>query len=148
MKKKFIYFLTLVFALCACSKDKYENNLPYVDVYFVVSPITDFGGILQAPGKTVFVGCNHNGGQSCGYNNHGIIVCSMMQSETYAAYLATCPRDSTKLQVMDGRILKAKCNKCNSEFDLENNGLSGNLRLIRYNIQNLIANKNFIVSSR
>ena len=139
----------LLFLILACSKDNYVNNIPYFEVHFVVSPITDFGGELQAPGKIKIVGCNHNGGQSCGYKNHGIIVCSMMQSESYAAYAATCPLDLNKLEIVNAGILKVKCNKCDNVFELDNNGLaSKNLRLIRYNIQTLIANKNFIVSSR
>ncbi|MDR1553407.1 MAG: hypothetical protein LBS69_08100 [Prevotellaceae bacterium] len=135
MRIKYIFFLTFLFLLLSCGESKYENNIPYKRVSFNVYPLTDFNKILTAPGQIAVTGsCNHNGGQSCGYKDHGVIVCRMMESDSYAAYAATCPIDLTKLQIVNDAVLKAKCSKCNRTFELDNNGLCGNVRLLAYRI--------------
>ncbi|MDR1984548.1 MAG: hypothetical protein LBQ28_06985 [Prevotellaceae bacterium] len=148
MEMKFIFFLTFLFLLCSCGESKYENNIPHKDVYFIVYPLTDFNKALTSPGRLAITNsCTHNGGQSCGYKDHGIIVCRMMSSDTYAAYAATCPSDLTKLQIVNDAVLKVKCSKCGSAFELDNNGLSGNKRLLRYRIQMSVTNQYFIVKN-
>jgi hypothetical protein len=147
MRLKFKYFLTFLclFAL-SCGKSKYENNIPYKKILFQVFPLTDFGGELTSPGGLVITpSCNHHGGQSCGYENHGTIICRMLASDAYAAYAATCPIDLTKLQIVNNTILKVKCSKCNRVYELDNNGLSGNARLLRYRIKMSITDQFFTV---
>ncbi|MDR0754274.1 MAG: hypothetical protein LBF04_02685, partial [Prevotellaceae bacterium] len=111
MRIKYTYFLTFLFLFLSCDKDKYENNIPNTNVFFRVFPLIDFDKKLASPGGCVIVGCNHRGEQSCGYKDHGVIVCRMMTSDTYAAYAATCPIDLTKLQIVNNALLKAKCSK-------------------------------------
>ncbi|MDR0420530.1 MAG: hypothetical protein LBH30_03655 [Prevotellaceae bacterium] len=148
MRIKYIYFLTFLFLLCACGESKYENNIPYKDVRFTVYPLTDFNKILTSPGGIgITKSCNHNGGQSCCYKDHGIFVCRMLTSDSYAAYAATCPIDLSKLEIVNEVILKVKCGKCNRIFELDNNGLSGNVRLLGYRIQMSIANLSFLVTN-
>ncbi|MDR0754956.1 MAG: hypothetical protein LBF04_06170 [Prevotellaceae bacterium] len=143
---KNIYFLTFLFLFLSCSEDKYENNIPFQEVSFQVFPLTDFNKILTSPGKVAITNsCHHNNGQSCGYKDHGIIVCRMMTSDTYAAYAGTCPIDLTKLHILNDAVLKVKCSKCNRIFELDNNGLCGNARLTRYRIIMSITNQFFIV---
>ncbi|MDR2652692.1 MAG: hypothetical protein LBC68_10350 [Prevotellaceae bacterium] len=132
MKLKCIYFLT-IFLFLSCSESKYENNIPYHKVNFQVFPFIDFDKKLTSPGGCVIVGCNHRG-SSCGYQDHGVIVCRMMTSDAYAAYAATCPVDLTKLQIVNDAVLKVKCSKCNRIFELDNDGLCGNVRLTRYRV--------------
>jgi hypothetical protein len=117
-------------------------------VYFQVFYLTDFNKVLTSPGGIAVTGsCNHNGGQSCGYKDHGIIVCRMLTSDSYAAYAATCPIDLTKLEIMKDAVLKVKCSKCSRIFELDNNGLSGNARLHRYKITMSITNQFFTVTN-
>ena len=146
MKTNFTYFLTFLLLFVSCGKSPYENNIPYKRIGFQVFPTLDFNKELTSPGGIVITSsCNHRGGQSCGYENHGTIVCRMLASDTYAAYAATCPIDLNKLQIVNNAILKVKCNKCSRVFELDNNGLSGKARLLRYRIQMSIADLSFIV---
>ncbi|MDR1199408.1 MAG: hypothetical protein LBK94_10455 [Prevotellaceae bacterium] len=135
MRIKYMYFLTFLFLLWACGKSKYEDNIPDKEVSFNVFPLIDFDKALTSPGGLVVTkSCNHNNGQSCGYKDHGIFVCRMITSDSYAAYAATCPIDLTELQIEKDKVLKVKCSKCNRVFELDNNGLSGNARLRGYKI--------------
>ncbi|MDR3286174.1 MAG: hypothetical protein LBT27_01855 [Prevotellaceae bacterium] len=146
MKKNFIYFFIFLFSTWSCGESKYENNIPYREVNFLVYPLTDFNRTLTSPGGlAVTNSCVHNGGLSCGYENHGVFVCRMLASDSYAAYAATCPLDLTKLQIVNDAILKVKCSKCNRVFELDNDGLSGNVRLVRYQVQMSVSNQFFIV---
>jgi hypothetical protein len=145
---KCTYFLTFLFLFLSCGKNKYENNIPYNIVNFKVFPLIDFDKKLTSPGACVIVGCNYKGQQSCGYKDHGVIVCRMITSDTYAAYAATCPIDLTKLQIMNNVLLRAKCDKCSRIFELDNHGLSGNERLTEYRVQMLMAEHYFIVTSQ
>jgi hypothetical protein len=148
MRIKYTYFLTFLFLFSSCGKDKYENNIPPTQVNFDVYPFIDFDKNLTSPSGCVIVGCNHRGKQSCGYKDHGVIVCRMIRSDAYAAYAATCPIDLTKLQIMDNLPLRVKCGKCSKIFDLENHGVSGNARMTEYRIIMSIAGQYFTVTSR
>jgi len=146
MKVKFVYFLTFLCFFFSCGKSPYENNIPYKRIWFQVFPILDFNKELTSPGGIVITPtCTHRGGQSCGYENHGTIVCRMLASDSYAAYAATCPIDLTKLQIVNDAILKVKCSKCNRVYELDNNGFSGKARLLRYRIQMSITGQSFTV---
>jgi hypothetical protein len=144
---KNIFFLTFLFLFLSCSGDKYENNIPYQKVSFQVFPLTDFNKVLTSPGGVaITASCHHNGGEnSCGYNDHGIIVCRMMTSDFYAAYAGTCPIDLTKLQIVNNAVLRVKCSKCDRIFELDNNGLCGNARLSQYRIAMSITEQSFFV---
>ena len=145
MRVKFIYFLTFLLLIASCGKSKYENNIPYKRIWFQVFPILDFEKKLTSPGGIVITSCNHRGGQSCGYDNHGTIVCRMLATDAYAAYAATCPLDLTKLQIVNDAILKVKCSKCNRVYELDNNGFAGNARLLKYRVQVHLTEQYFVV---
>lgn len=144
MRIKFAFFLTFLCFLLSCGKSPYENNIPYKRIEFQVFPTIDFGGQLTAPGGLVIAPCNHRG-ESCGYQNHGTIICKMLASDAYAAYAATCPIDLTKLQIVNNAILKVKCTKCNRVYELDNDGFSGKARLLKYHIQTSITDQVFTV---
>lgn len=145
MKIKFTLFLTFLLFISSCGESEYENNIPYSRIGFMVYHVTDFGGQLTSPGACVIVPCNHNGGDACQFDNHGTIVCRMLQSDAYLAFAATCPIDLGRLQIVNDAILKVKCSKCGRVYELDNNGLSGNARLVRYMIRMSITNLNFEV---
>ncbi|MDR2065248.1 MAG: hypothetical protein LBP85_06040 [Prevotellaceae bacterium] len=148
MRIKYTCFLTFLFLVLSCGKDKYEDNIPYTKVDFQVFLLTDFNKVLTSPGGVAITSsCRHNGGKSCGYKDHGIIVCRMMTSDSYAAYAGTCPIDLSKLNIVNDAVLKVECSKCNRIFDLENNGLSGNARLHGYQITMSITNQSFTVTN-
>lgn len=119
-----------------CGKEEVHNTIPYAKVDFYFYPYTTDSELASYGGMKRFDGQ--------GYNRNGIYVCqfSMTDEPLFLAYDATCPMETetnfkTKVEVDKGSILKLKCPKCGTIFDLKNEGRGGGTRLSRYPIRSL-----------
>lgn len=123
-------------ALLGCSKEERSNYIPYVRVdlrfypYAADNELSSFGGIKKF--------------SNAGYNNNGIYVCqfSMTEEPEFMAFDATCPLEQesgfkVSLNQDPSGILKLKCPKCKTVFDLRNEGRGGGTWLTRYPIRPL-----------
>lgn len=122
--------------LCCCSKEERHNNIPFVRVDFHFYPYTTDSQLASYGGVKKF--------SNQGYNKNGVYVCqfSMTDEPLFMAFDATCPLEQetgfkTSLQLDPGSILKLKCPKCGTVFDLKNEGRGGGTWLTRYAIRSL-----------
>lgn len=131
-----VLYAVVLALLAGCNKEEAHNNIPYVKVdfhfypYTIDSELASYGGIKKFNNQ--------------GYNKNGIYVCqfSMTDEPLFMAFDATCPLEEDagfkiSLQLDPGSILKLKCPKCGTVFDLKNEGRGGGTRLTRYPIRPL-----------
>lgn len=133
-----ICFTVLVIAN-GCSKEEVSNNIPYTRVEFNFYPrnsnstdyvLLSYGGIKKFNGQ--------------GYNKNGVFVgqFSLTDEDLFMAFDATCPLEEetgfkTAVTIDEGSILKLKCPKCGTVFDLKNEGRGGGTRLSRYAVKSM-----------
>ncbi|MDR0659317.1 MAG: hypothetical protein LBG19_00615 [Prevotellaceae bacterium] len=128
--------LVVFSAFIACDKDEVDNKIPYVRVDFRFYPYTTDSELASYGGIKMF--------SRQGYNGNGVFVCqfSMTDEPLFMAFDATCPLEQdtgfkTAVRIDEGSVLKLKCPKCGTVFDLKNEGRGGGTRLTRYGIRPL-----------
>lgn len=130
--------------LTACGKEEEYNIIPYAKVDFQFFPATEkdkelsaYLGVKKFPG----VGCNGN----------GVFVCQVSPSGgTFLAYDATCPLEAdykASVALVNSGILKVKCPRCGTVYDLQAEGRGGNTRLQRYSVKAFAFNSGFQVTN-
>lgn len=122
--------------LWGCEKEEKRNNIPYAKVDFHFYPYSTDGELASYGGVKKFA--------NRGYNKNGVYVCqfSMTDEPLFMAFDATCPLEEktgfkASLQLDPESILKLKCPKCGTVFDLKNEGRGGGTWLTRYAIRPL-----------
>lgn len=133
---KSLAYLMLFAALLGCSKEERSNYIPYIKVDFRFYPYTTDSELSTYGGIKKFL--------NVGYNKNGVYVCqfSMTDEPEFMAFDATCPLEQetgfkASLTQDPSGILKLKCPKCKTVFDLRNEGRGGGTWLTRYPIRPL-----------
>lgn len=128
--------LAVLLSFCSCDKEEKYNSIPYVKVDFHFYPYTTDSELASYGGVKLF--------RNQGYSKNGVFVCqlSMVDEPLFLAFDATCPLEGeagfkTAVRIDEGGILKLKCPKCGTVFDLMSEGRGGGTRLTRYGIRAL-----------
>lgn len=131
-----LFCFVVVLASLGCSKEERSNAIPYVKVDFRFYPYTTDNELSSYGGIKKF--------SNVGYNSNGVFICqfSMTDEPEFMAFDATCPLEQAtgfkaSLSQDKSGILKLKCPKCGTVFDLNNEGRGGGTWLTRYPIRPL-----------
>lgn len=113
----FFLFLLLSTTFCSCSSD--NDNKEIVPSWHINSTLyLDFHSELGSVGNALYF--SSIGGETVGYNDHGIIVVKL--NNGFAAYDATCTHDIDVEEHVEPDGVFAECPVCESKFNLLDGG--------------------------